>query len=63
MVLTGHTRLFDVDEMRLEHALGSLVPLRTDLDHPSIRQLQQAISEVAISNRQMARKGSGTLTV
>lgn len=30
-------RLFDVDEMRLEHALRRLKALRADLDHPAIR--------------------------
>lgn len=35
----GHARLLDIDEMRLEHALGCFEPFRADLDDPSVRKL------------------------
>lgn len=36
---TGNTRLLDVDEMRLEHALGRLEPLRANLDDTPVGEL------------------------
>ena len=36
-LLTGNTRLFDIYEMWLEHALRCLEPLLTDLDDTAIR--------------------------
>ena len=34
-------RLFNVDEMRLEHTLGRLKALGADLDHSAVRQLER----------------------
>ena len=35
----GHSRLFDVDEMRLEHAFGSFEPFGSDFDDSAIGEL------------------------
>lgn len=57
-VRTGDPRLFDVDEMRLKHALGRTEPLLADLDDPSIRQLQPSSARSAHLSSRMARADS-----
>lgn len=42
VTLTCDTGLFHIHQVRLEHALGSFVSLRSDLDDPSIRELASA---------------------
>jgi hypothetical protein len=33
---TGDTGLFDIDKVRLEHALGRLEAFRANFDHPTV---------------------------
>ncbi len=40
---TCYTRLFDIYQMRLEHALWCLEPFRPDLDDTTIRQLRHRV--------------------
>lgn len=56
--LTCHTRLLNIDEMRLEHAFWGFKPLRTDLDHSAIRQLQSgAKTEMSLACWRLLSKG------
>jgi hypothetical protein len=38
----SHARLLDVDEVRLEHALGRLEALRADFDDAAVRELRRS---------------------
>jgi hypothetical protein len=52
MRLTGDTRLLDIDQVRLEHALRSLESFRTDLNDSTIGKLLERV----ISDRKKAEE-------
>lgn len=44
----GDARLLDVDQVRLEHALGSFEALRTNFDRAAVGQLNEMAKNVII---------------